>query len=173
MKKTALFLPIALFVASCGSEVTVKKEGTLAGALESLQGEVESLTDEMNEKVSEMANSFEVPAGSRAWNDFVVEYNEGFDMFDGNTTWDGKEVTLTGVVEKVMNYTHSDGNQYAQLCFGITDDFMGKNQLSALLPFSDYKTAKEAKKSGTPITFTGKVRKKKFDEIVIESATKK
>ncbi|MFK7786835.1 MAG: hypothetical protein AB8B56_17070 [Crocinitomicaceae bacterium] len=163
MKSIALILPAALFlVASCTGEVT--EENILNDLVDEVQEEMDANENGENE---ENTVSLEVPEGSQAWDKFVATYDEDYDMVDGNTSLDGTEVTLTGIIEKVENYTDSDGNQYAKACFGVTDDMMGKCQLSALFGWYAEALLTSAKEEGTALTFKGTVNKKKFGEITI------
>lgn len=106
---------------------------------------------------------------AQEWASFIETYNQGYDMIDGNKNWDGKEVTLVGVIEKVVQYQDSEGNDFAQACFGVSDDLFSKSQLIGLFSNDQIETLKKAKKDSKLITFSGKVKEKKFDEIWIVS----
>lgn len=169
MKGITLFLPAALLVvaASCGEATT--DEEMLNDLVEEVQEEMNSEENEA-ENEEESTASFEVPEGSQAWDKFVATYDKDYDMIDGNPSFDGKELTLTGVVEKVVSYQDSEGNDFAEACFGVTDDMMGKCKVSALFNTDQKEALETAKKEGTAITFKGMVKKKKFDQITIESS---
>ena len=66
-----------------------------------------------------------------------------------------------------VKYQDMDGNESIMVCFGMTDGTFAKCAIQALFPTDMSDALNEAKDAGTVIKFTGKVNKKKFDEIQI------
>lgn len=99
------------------------------------------------------------------WNDFVTTYDKDYNMFDGNKELDGKEVTITGKIDKVTNYEKMDGSKFASVCFGDQGGTFGKCSINILFPDVDFDKLEGLKKEGKEISISGTVQKKKFGEI--------
>lgn len=147
---------LATILVACGSETNESVEIT------------PQATEEQN--LVEVEETNEAPAGIDAqdWQAFVDEYDAGSDATGANTTLDGQSVTISGLINKMMEYQDQEGTQAAQACIGpIGDDVFAHHGVLALFPMDLMESLNTAQASQKKIYFTGTVQKRSFGEIII------
>lgn len=160
MKKAIYFLGALVFLASCGGEDTPAADTPTADT-------TATATDTPDEPTADAPEETPAAAPTGTWSAWVDNYNAGYDMIDGNKEFDGTEVTLEGVIEKLTNYQDQDGNESIMVCFGETEGTFSKCAIQAIFPTDMSDVLNEAEEAAITIKFTGTVSKKKFDEIQI------